>query len=127
MGAAPAPLVYEYRLGSPARVLRLSGLRYAECEGDARGGAAWPAGTLLCDYLQNALGEEGLRGRRVLELGCGLGMCGLVAAALAGPTGCVLLTDGAWRGPGASRGRRSALSASQTQAMPAVFPLRRRT
>ena len=100
----PAPGVYEYRVAG--RALRLSGLRYAECEGDARGGALaaaghatgaaqWPAGTLLCDYLSAALGAKGLRGARVVELGCGLGMCGVVAAALAGPSGSVLLTDGA--------------------------------
>ena len=100
----PAPVVYEYLVSG--RSLRLSGLRYAECDGDARGGALaaaghatgaaqWPAGTLLCDYLSAALGADGLRGARVVELGCGLGMCGIVAAALAGPSGSVLLTDGA--------------------------------
>ena len=103
--SAPVPIVYEYRL-SAARLLRLSGLRYAECDGDARGGALaaaghatgaaqWPAGTLLCDFLASDSGRDALHGSRVVELGCGLGMCGLVAAALAGPSGCVLLTDGA--------------------------------
>jgi predicted nicotinamide N-methyase len=46
----------------------------------------WPSGVALAD----ALAERDLRGRRVLELGCGLALPGLTAA-LAGAT--VLATD----------------------------------
>jgi hypothetical protein len=115
--AAVAPAACVYRFDVAGRSLALTGLRYRECDGDARGGALaaaghatgaaqWPAGVLLCDFLGADAARGALRGARVLELGCGLGMCGLVAAALAGPTGSVLLTDGA---PGAAAARSSAV------------------
>jgi hypothetical protein len=101
-GGQPTAALYVFQLGD-GRELSLRGLAHSESQGSghfvkaghATGAAQWPAGVLLCDYLRTALGGAALAGRRVAELGCGLGMCGLVAAALAGPTGSVLLTDGA--------------------------------
>ncbi len=95
---------YEYKLNG--RVIRLAGLHHRECEGNDSGGAlaaaghstgqaTWPAGELLCDYLASEEGRALLAGAHVAELGCGLGMCGLVSSALAGPSGSVLMTDGA--------------------------------
>lgn len=40
---------------------------------------AWPAGLVLAEHVAGELADE-LRGRRVLELGCGLGAVGLAAA-----------------------------------------------
>ena len=45
------------------------------------GGALWTAGLALSRYLEHAHAVS-LRGQRVLELGCGTGLAGLVAAAL---------------------------------------------
>jgi predicted nicotinamide N-methyase len=56
--------------------------------------AMWPAGILLADYLSNSLQSSMLLGRVVVELGCGLGLCGIVASMLAGPSGVVAITDG---------------------------------
>ena len=54
------------------------------------GGEVWPAATAMCAWLANHTAE--VHGRRVLELGCGTGACGLYAAALGASH--VLLTDG---------------------------------
>ncbi|KAJ6516203.1 putative methyltransferase-domain-containing protein [Mycena sanguinolenta] len=54
------------------------------------GGVAWPAGEVLSQYLVDKLGPESLRGKKVLELGSGTGLVGLVAAMLGGT---VYLTD----------------------------------
>eukprot|EP00741_Cyanophora_paradoxa_P018393 tig00000204_g17758.t1 len=87
------------------RVVALSGQPFTEADGDGSGGhmlraghstgaALWPAAPLLCDYLAGALGRAGLEGRRVAELGCGLGLVGIVASSLVGAAGAVHLTDG---------------------------------
>jgi SAM-dependent methyltransferase len=65
--------------------------------GKATGEAFWPASRLLMDYLVRDC--ELLKGdapRRVVELGCGLGLAGLVAATMLGATkgSEVVLTDG---------------------------------
>ena len=65
--------------------------------GKATGEAFWPASRLLMDYLVRDC--ELLKGdapRRVVELGCGLGLAGLVAATMLGTTkgSEVVLTDG---------------------------------
>ena len=51
-------------------------------------GAIWPGGELLASFLTPAL----VRGRRVLELGCGTGLPGIVAARLGASR--LVLTDG---------------------------------
>jgi len=64
--------------------------------GKATGEAFWPASRLLMDYLVEDCALLKGDGRRVVELGCGLGLAGLVAAALLGETkgSEVVLTDG---------------------------------
>jgi hypothetical protein len=42
----------------------------------------WPAAAAMCRYLERSYGGEGLRGVRVLELGAGTGMAGVMAARL---------------------------------------------
>ena len=56
------------------------------------GAALWNAGLLLAHYLASARGEGYFSGKRVVELGCGTGLAGMVAARLG--AGSVLLTDG---------------------------------
>lgn len=85
--------------------------------GKATGEAFWPAGALLMDYLVHDC--VCLRGggspRNVVELGCGLGLCGLVAAALLGDGSKVALTDG---DEGVvDRARASAAAAATTAAL----------
>lgn len=55
------------------------------------GAAVWNAGAYLADYLATAPAEL-LKGRNVVELGCGAGLCGVVAARRGASR--VLLTDG---------------------------------
>ncbi|KAJ7067976.1 putative methyltransferase-domain-containing protein [Mycena amicta] len=45
------------------------------------GGIAWPAAEVLCRYLARR-GSTSLRGKTVLDLGSGTGLCGLLAAKL---------------------------------------------
>ena len=54
------------------------------------GAAVWNAGAALADYL--AANPAAVDGKLVLELGCGTGLCGLVASRLGAKA--VLLTDG---------------------------------
>ena len=54
------------------------------------GAAVWNAGTALAGYL--ATNPEVAKGRRVIELGCGTGLCGIVAAKQGAAQ--VVLTDG---------------------------------
>ena len=56
------------------------------------GAAVWTAGTALATFLTTLDGVQALRGKRVIELGCGTGLCGIVAARLGASQ--VLLTDG---------------------------------
>lgn len=94
-----APLQHTYVLPCGGEVV-CQGLSYAEHEGDAHGGCLakaghvtgmtqWPAGRILCDFL---VGQPPT-GARAAELGCGLGLVGLVFAA-SNPSASVLLTDG---------------------------------
>ena len=50
----------------------------------------WPSALMLAAALTQH--PELVRGRRVLELGCGLGLCG-IAAAKAGELACCLCPD----------------------------------
>ena len=65
-----------------------------ENEDDAGvGGEVWPAAEILCRFLRDQMAAE-MRGARVLELGAGVGACGLYAAGLGASR--VLLTDAAY-------------------------------
>jgi predicted nicotinamide N-methyase len=44
----------------------------------------WPAGLGLAVHLVDRFGTEGLRGREVLDLGCGVGLLGIVCGRLGG-------------------------------------------
>ena len=57
---------------------------------DMTGAALWPASFLLVEWLSANI--QYVRGRDVLELGAGYGMCGIAAAALAARS--VLVSDG---------------------------------
>jgi ETFB lysine methyltransferase len=46
----------------------------------------WPAGLALAAYIITRFGEDGLRGRRVLDLGCGVGLIGIVCRQLGART-----------------------------------------
>ena len=101
--AVGSPLQHTYKLPGGGEVV-CQGLSYAEHEGNSLGGGLaaaghatgmtqWPAGRLLCDYLVCHACPAGGSLTRAAELGCGLGMTGLVFAA-ANPVASVLLTDG---------------------------------
>ena len=72
-------------------------------------GAIWPGGELLASFLTPAL-----RGRRVLELGCGTGIAGLAAADLGAAE--IVLTDAEIDGAIANAARHSAEIAVRTLA-----------
>lgn len=105
MGGAAACVETTFSYSLRERTLLLNGFNVRECDSNSSGGplaagghstgqTEWPAGRLLCDFLQTADGAALLRGKRTCELGSGLGLVGLVSAAVAGPKGSVLLTDG---------------------------------
>ncbi|VDC06214.1 unnamed protein product [Peniophora sp. CBMAI 1063] len=64
--------------GSPDKTVQLS---LAVDAGPGCGGITWPAGEVLTRYLARR-GPDALSGRRVLELGSGTGLVGLLAGAL---------------------------------------------
>ena len=51
----------------------------------------WRASPLLCDYMWHHADTE-IQGKRILELGAGLGLCGILASKLGAAT--VVLSDG---------------------------------
>ncbi|KAI0052555.1 S-adenosyl-L-methionine-dependent methyltransferase [Auriscalpium vulgare] len=57
-------------------------LRLAVDAAPGCGGIAWPAGEVLARYLARHRGPPSLAGARVLELGSGTGLVGLIAARL---------------------------------------------
>ena len=62
--------------------IQLSGYKYDSDETfNSTGLTLWRAAEHLCQYLIRR--REGLRNRRVCELGCGLGLCGILAHRLA--------------------------------------------
>ena len=65
-------------------------IEQGEVAAGSTGAAVWKAGSLLADFMATD-GTSTIRGQRVLELGCGTGLCGIVAARL-GASG-VVLTD----------------------------------
>lgn len=80
--------------GAPTRTLNFSSFAYdkkAFLQSELQTGhALWPCFRLLVDKI----GELDMTGASVLELGCGLGLCGSVASVLAGNRGRVVFTDG---------------------------------
>lgn len=44
----------------------------------------WPAGLALSAYIVEHFGRDGLQGRQVLDLGCGVGLIGIVCGRLGG-------------------------------------------
>ncbi|KAF0695288.1 Aste57867_13884 [Aphanomyces stellatus] len=58
---------------------------------DGMGGEVWPGAHVLCAHVESYAVELNLQDARVLELGAGCGLCGLVSAALGAPT--VVLSD----------------------------------
>ena len=82
--ARPPPL--------PPLEVPLDCLSAASTDFDLTGQIVWPVSRLVAAYLAAGPGvAEVLRGARVLELGAGCGLCGVVAAALGAAE--VLLTD----------------------------------
>lgn len=83
--------------GGPAHVIRLQGWKKELGQQlESTGLTMWRAGEDLGRYLYEkraALFKAAKGGRHVLELGCGLGLCGILAARL-NPQGVVVLTDG---------------------------------
>jgi hypothetical protein len=63
----------------------------ASTDYDLTGQILWPVSNLLGHYLASQVGQEQLQNRRVVELGAGCGLPGLVAAQYAEK---VVLTDG---------------------------------
>lgn len=57
---------------------------------DGLGGEVWAGAFVLCEFLERSAAEL-VQGRRVIELGAGCGLCGVVAAALGARR--VVLTD----------------------------------
>ncbi|OQR91231.1 hypothetical protein THRCLA_09063 [Thraustotheca clavata] len=58
---------------------------------DGLGGEVWPGAHVLCHHIEQHATELGLNTARVVELGAGCGLCGLVAAGLKAQS--VVLTD----------------------------------
>lgn len=111
--------------GGPGRTLRLGqGLVDPDEEGWMTEGdcpTVWDASAVLADYLLARAGELQLSGRRVVEIGSGCGLAGLVAASLGAD---VTLTD---LEPVLPVLRSNAEAAAETlglPAPPAVRPLR---
>lgn len=69
-----------------------TGMVLAIAEGSSGGFGArmWPSAKTMVDHIAQQAWPHDLRGKRVLELGCGVGMAGLAAGAVGAK---VLLTD----------------------------------
>jgi len=79
---------------SQTRLLSFPAIKYDRNQflatGLQTGHAVWPCSALLCDYMMDH--PDVVEGKRVLELGCGLGVCGSVASVLGAQH--VVLSDG---------------------------------
>lgn len=85
--------VHDYAFdGDDGRAVTIS-LRARPDYDVSTGLSVWAGAELLCRYLTARPAPTVLRGKRVLELGAGAGLCGLVAARVLGAAS-VLLTDG---------------------------------
>jgi len=80
---------------------KLQNLQVRVPSGGGHGSRVWPAVPLLCTYLQQVFGDGNaiedasseVTGWRLLELGAGIGLCGICAAAMS-PNLHVTITDG---------------------------------
>lgn len=63
-------------------VLRFRQLQAGEVTGLGTGATVWPAAHVLAKYLERRFGERGMCGSRLVDLGSGTGVAGIVAAAL---------------------------------------------
>jgi hypothetical protein len=72
------------------RVLTFSQIDNGELRGLGTGAVVWPAAHVLAKYLEKRYGVSGLNGKRVIDIGSGTGVVGVVAAHL-GAT--VILSD----------------------------------
>ena len=63
-------------------VIEIKQLQAGEITGLGTGATVWPAAHVLAKYLERRFGERGLEGFRVVDLGSGTGVAGIVAAAL---------------------------------------------
>jgi len=80
----------------PSKLASTELLRIRVAAGCGQGGRIWGGVSLLCLYLQEMFGEckePQAPGWRVLELGAGIGVCGLCAAAIS-PNLHVTISDG---------------------------------
>lgn len=91
--APPALVSHAFRVGE--RTLNIQARAFDQSAflraGLQTGQAVWPSARVLCDYL-TAQRDALLRGRVCVELGCGVGVCGLAARVLGASR--VVLTDG---------------------------------
>eukprot|EP01051_Picozoa_sp_SAG22_P004714 SAG22_NODE_260_length_13403_cov_57.915589_9_plen_190_part_00 len=81
----PGPKPFALGSQRPQQTIHL-----AEASGTSFGSKIWPSARLLVAHLAASEGERPLSGQRVLELGCGVGLAGIAAAALGAR---VVLTD----------------------------------
>lgn len=63
-------------------VIEIKQLQAGEITGLGTGATVWPAAHVLAKYLERRFGGRGLKGSRVVDLGSGTGVAGIVAAAL---------------------------------------------
>lgn len=63
-------------------VLRFRQLQAGEVTGLGTGATVWPAAHVLAKYLERRFGDKGMCGSRLVDLGSGTGVAGIVAAAL---------------------------------------------
>lgn len=73
--------IYPLALESGA-VVEIKQLQAGEITGLGTGATVWPAAHVLAKYLERRYGERGLAGFRVVDLGSGTGVAGIIAAAL---------------------------------------------
>ncbi|OQS05081.1 kinesin, partial [Thraustotheca clavata] len=79
----------EFCVSLGSRTLRVRQIANGEVNGLGTGLSVWPAACVLLKYLEHEYGY--LKGKAVLELGCGTGVVGLAAALLGADQ--VVLTD----------------------------------
>lgn len=68
-------IVFEYKDFTQ----KIYALKAASTDFDLTGQIIWKAADILSKYILDVLGEGELKGKKVLELGSGPGLCALVA------------------------------------------------